>query len=98
MSGPFVIPNEYKIVSAVYDVIFKNELQKAITIEVEHCVNVTDESTARKLSFAIATIDLTTTEFSFNLVPDGIFPVNATRGSITLNENCILCVLYKGTM
>ena len=96
LSGPFNLPDGAVLVSAVYDIMIDKSLKESITIEIEHCVDVLDESIARKMSFAIAKADLT--KKSFEIYPidaGGTFPRNSAYGSIKVKESCLLCVLVN---
>ena len=57
-SGPFNFPEGYTLVSAVYNVVMPDGVQKPFKIELEHCINVSNESVASKMCFALATINL----------------------------------------
>ena len=57
-SGPVVLPEgDYTLVSALYDIKMP-VLPELVTIEIEHCVDVSDQSIAKKLCFATATFDV----------------------------------------
>ena len=94
-TGPFTFPEGYTLVSAVYDVVIPDTMPKPFTIELEHCINVSDESVASKMCFAIATINLENKEFEFTQVNCGIFNPGDSYGSISQNESCYLCILYN---
>ena len=95
LSGPFNVPDGAVLVSAVYDIMIDENFKKSITVEIEHCVDVLDESIAGKMSFAIAKADLTKKSFEICRIDGGTFPNNSTYGSIKLKESCLLCVLVK---
>lgn len=97
-SGPFEFGIAHTPVSAVYDVKIENEQQQAVTIEVEHCVDVSNQSIAKKMCFAIATFDWEKKRFIFTPVQDGVFHIGETYGSFVIQGNCLLCVLYKGSL
>lgn len=93
VSGPFHLPEGSILASAVYDVMIDKVLKKPITIKIEHCVNVFDESVARTMCFATATPDLTTKAFKLQPITGGAFINKHKFGSITVHESCLLCVL-----
>ena len=95
LSGPFNVPDGAVLVSVVYDIMIDENFKKLITVEIEHCVDVLDESTAGKMFFATAKADLTEKSFEICTIDDGIFPLSSTYGSIKLKESCLLCVLVK---
>ena len=93
-SGPFIFPEGYTLVSAVYDVVMPDGVQKPTIIELEHCINVSDESVASKMCFALAIINLEKKVFEFTQVYDGIFRPGEKFGSISQDKSCYLCILY----
>ena len=95
LSGPFNLPDGAVLVSAVYDIMIDKSLKESITVEIEHCVDVLDESIAGKMSFATAKADLTTKSFEICRIDGGTFPKSSTYGSIKLKESCLLCVLVN---
>ena len=98
LSGPFNVPDGAVLVSAVYDIMIDENFKGSVTIEIEHCVDVLDESIAGKMFFAIARADLTKKSFEICPIDGGTFPKSSTYGSIKLKENCLLCVLVKDPM
>ena len=97
-SGPFVLPQGYTLVSAVYHIEIKSEQQpQAVTVDIEHCVNVSNQSIAERMCFAIATIDLEKKCYIFNPLKDGVFYIGENYGSI-IQGNCLLCVLYQRSL
>ena len=88
-SGPFVFPDDYTLVSAVYDITMP-ELSQPATIELEHCVEESDQTTRRSdLCFAIGSVDLKNKKIIFEKV-DQVF-----NGSIQQKSSCLLCILYR---
>ena len=96
-SGPFVLPEGYTLVSAVYDITLP-ELTQPVTIELEHCVDMNDQITGSKMCFAIAKIDLEKKMFVFEKIGEGDFPRGETYASVPLSESCLLCILYSGSL
>ncbi|XP_019859962.1 PREDICTED: uncharacterized protein LOC109588224 [Amphimedon queenslandica] len=96
-SGPFVLPDGYTIVSAIYDISLPEQLSKPVTVKLEHCVDLNDEITASKMCFATAAIDLEKKVFVFDCVEKGSFPRGETYASLDINDSCLLCVLYSGS-
>ena len=99
LSGPFDMPDGAVLVSAVYDIMIDKSLKESITVEIEHCVDVLDESIARKMSFATtAKASLTKKSFEICLINGGTFPKSSTYGSIEVKKSCLLCVLVKNPL
>ena len=95
LSGPFNVPDGAVLVSAVYDIMIDENFKGSITIEIEHCVDVLDESVTGKMFFATAKADLTKKSFEICPIDRGTFPKSSTYGSIKLKESCLLCVLVN---
>ena len=85
-SGPFVFPDHYTLVSAVYDITMP-ELSQPATIELEHCVEESDQ-TRSNLCFAIGSVDLKNKKIIFEVVDQEF------NGSIQQKSSCLLCILY----
>ena len=90
ISGPFVYPEGYSLVSAVYDITMP-KLAKPATIKLEHCVNESDQ-TRSDLCFAIGSVDLKNKKIIFEKVDQEF------NGSIEQKDSCLLCILYKRTL
>ena len=95
LSGPFNVPDGAVLVSAVYDIMIDENFKESITVEIEHCVDVLDESITGEMFFATAKADLTKKSFEICPIDGGTFPKSSTYGSIELKESCLLCVLVK---
>ena len=51
VSGPFIIPKGTMLVSAVYAISISNPLLKALVIDVQHCVDITNDGQSHCLKF-----------------------------------------------
>ena len=97
-SGPVVLPEgDYTLVSALYDIKMP-VLPEPVTIEIEHCVDVSNQSIAKKSCFATATFDVSNKKFVLTPVANGSFSSGETYGSITQRKSCFLCILYTGSL
>lgn len=93
-SGPFIIPEGATLVSAVYDVSIistRTLMEPLVSIEIEHCVNVTNHDCRSRISFAIGQFDYVKKQFIFTPV-EGYIGTNT--GTIIVKENCLLCIIY----
>ena len=95
LSGPFNLPDGAVLVSAVYDIMIDENFKESITVEIEHCVDVLDESVTGEMFFATAKADLTKKSFEICPIDGGTFPLSSTYGSIKVKESCLLCVLVN---
>ncbi|XP_019853637.1 PREDICTED: uncharacterized protein LOC109582975 [Amphimedon queenslandica] len=89
-SGPFVYPNGYTLVSAVYDITMP-ELPQPATIKLEHCVDESDQ-TRPDLCFAIGSVDLKEKKITIKEVDQEF------NESIQQKSSCLLCILHKKTL
>ena len=97
-SGPIVLPEGGNtLVSAFYGIKMP-VLLEPVTIEIEHCVDVSGQLIAEKLCFATATFDVSNKRFVLTPVAIGSFLPGETYGSIAQQENCFLCTLYTGSL
>ena len=96
--GPFVLPDGYTIVSALYDIVLPENLPQPVTIKLEHCIDLNDRITASKMCFAAATVDLERKVFVFDCIEGGDFPIGETYASLKISHSCLVCVLYSGSM
>ena len=93
LSGPFNLPDGAVLVSAVYDILVHKSLKDPVTIHIQHCVDVLDESVMGKMSFAVAKADLATKAFVVQFIPGGTFTRGSDYGSITISDSCLLCIV-----
>ena len=95
LSGPFNLPDGAVLVSAVYDILIHKSLKDPVTIDIDiqHCVDVLNESVMGKMSFAIAKADLTTKAYKVQCITGGTFTSGSVYGSITVSDSCLLCVV-----
>ena len=91
-SGPFVYPEGYTLVSAVYDITMP-ELSKPATIKLEHCVDESDQ-TRSDLCFATGRVDLKEKKITIKEVDQD----QEFNGLIQQNSSCLLCILHKKTL
>lgn len=84
------------LVSAVYDVsISKGVLEEPLSVDLEHCVDVTNgQTTTKKMSFAIGKLDYAERCYTFELKEGGSF--TDTMGAISVKESCQVCIVYLG--
>ena len=82
ISGQFEIPEGTELVSVLYAVSCSETLNKPVTIEIEHCVNLENDEDCQYLSFGIARYYQSTPPYTFEMVDDGIFSPHSKFGKI----------------
>ena len=90
--GDFVIDTRYEPVSAVYAIGVSCELQKPLQIEIQYCVELTEESHCKKLIFAKAEHDGITPPYHLDPILGGSFSKGSDYGTI-LNALSFRCGL-----
>ena len=90
--GKFEFPKNTKLISGVcyISVSSSSHLSKPITIELEHCANITDEKHAEYLSFVVAKSG---PPFKFEYLPGGSFCPGSKYGTIHLKEFSLLAIV-----
>ena len=89
MEGKFVFPDNHTPVSAIYAIGTSCKLLKPIKIELQHCVDVTEENKGR-MRFAKAKHDDVNPPYEFQTCGDGVFPAGSQYGSL----ECYSFTLY----
>ena len=89
MEGKFVFPDNHTPVSAIYAIGASCTLLKPIKIELQHCVDVTEENKGR-MRFAEAKHDDVNPPYKFQTCEDGVFPAGSQYGSL----ECYSFTLY----
>ena len=90
--GKFEFPEYSTLVSGVcyISVSSSSQLIKPLTVQLEHCANITDEKQAEYLSFVVAKSG---PPFKFEYLPGGSFPPCSQYGTIHLKEFSYLAIV-----
>ena len=90
--GKFEFPENSLLVSGVchISVSSSSQLNKPITVQLEHCVNITDEKQAKYLCFVLAKSG---PPFKFEYLPGGSFCPGSQYGTIHLKEFSKLAIV-----
>ena len=94
MEGRFVFPDYHTPVSAIYAIGTSCKLLKLIKIELQHCVDVTEENKGR-LSFAKAKHDDVNPPYEFETCGDGVFPAGSQYGSLECYSFSLYTILMS---
>ena len=92
--GKFEFPENTTLISGVcyISVSSSSQLNKPITVQLEHCANITDEKQAGYLSFVVAKSG---SPFKFKYLPGGSFPPCSQYGTIHLKEFSYLAIVIS---
>ena len=97
--GKFEFPENSKLVSGVYHISVSSlfQLNRPVTVQLEHCVNITDKKQAKYLSFVVAKSG---PPFNFEYLAGGSFCPGSRYGTIHLKEfsylAIVLCTVVGG--
>ena len=82
LSGRFISPESMTLVSAVYYIRMSSELLRPVTVEIEHCVILSDEDKTSGLKFGKADMNSywASPPYTFKTLSEGIFPVGNHGG------------------
>ena len=84
--GDFVIDYGYEPVSAVYAIGVSCELQNPLQIEIQHCIELTEESHCKKVTFAKAEHDGIIPPYHLDPIPGGSFSTGSDYGTIECSQ------------
>ena len=92
--GKFEFPKGSKLISGVCYVSVSSSfvLEKAVTVELEHCAEIIDKRQSQYLSFVVAD-HKSGPPFKFELLPGGHFFPNSQIGSISINSFSIVAIV-----
>ena len=92
LSGQFQLPQDYDVISAVYEIRTTTELARPVTIEIEHCAHCNSPRDSSNLTFAIAKT-LAFPPYKFQLHPGGFFAPQNRYGSLCIQHFSLFSVL-----
>ena len=94
VGGQFNFPKDTVLVSAVYAVSVSEPLLKPLTLEMQHCVDLTrQQGLSQYLKFAIAPVSTPSLPYQFSIVEGGEFTSNSWYGAINRKDFCLVCIL-----
>ena len=88
VGGKFHFPEGTELVSAVYAVSFAKKLVKAVEMEIQHCVNLTNEEQGKYLSFVSTAKTYRHHPNKFEFVVGGVFNPGKRYASIQRMHYC----------
>ena len=98
VGGEFKFPENTVLVSAVYAVTVSKPLLKPLRLELQHCVDLTDQPGLSKyLKFAIAPVNTPSLPYQFRIIEGGEFSSYSRYGSIQRKEFSYVCIVGEET-
>ena len=91
--GEFVFPEGTKLISGIcyISISSSTELNKPVTVQLDHCADIVNETQTKYLSFVVA--DSTKPPNKFELLPGGIFNVHSHFGTISLKKLFLIAIV-----
>ena len=89
----FVFPEGTKLISGIcyISISSSTELNKPVTVQLDHCADIVNETQTKYLSFVVA--DSTKLPYKFELLPGGIFNVHSHFGTISLKKFSLVAIV-----
>ena len=88
--GKFEFPEDSKLISGVCYISSSSQFNKPVTVQLEHCANITDEEQAEYLSFVVAE---SVPPFKFEYLPGGSFCPGSQFGTINIRKFSLLAIV-----
>lgn len=84
LSGPFDLPENSELVSAVYWVYSPHTFVKPLTLEIQHCVAITTPSQCAQLTFVRTSCTQKKLPYNFKELDGGSFKPNTRYGRVSV--------------
>ena len=97
VGGNFQFPDDTELVSAVYAVAFAKKILQPVEMEIQHCVNLTNQEQKKRLSFVSTAKQAKgwVLPYKFEFVEGGEFYSGKRYGSIKRMHFCKNAVVKK---
>ena len=95
ISGQFEFPEGAELVSGVYCIYCPHKFTQPVTVELQHCADITSKKDASQLSFVIAKCSQPDLPYRFKPLDGGVFSHHSSYGSIELSHFSILAVVSQ---
>ena len=95
LSGPFQIPSNSELLSAVYWISSPCTFAKPITVRIQHCAVLSSDKQCSKLTFICITCTQKNLPYIFQQLPGGVFKPHDSYGSLSLCHFSGLAIAVK---
>ena len=95
LSGPFQIPSNSELLSAVYWIFSPTKFAKPITVRIQHCAALSSDKQCPKLTFIRAKCTQKNLPYIFQQLPGGVFKPHDSYGSLSLRHFSGLAIAVK---
>ena len=86
LSGPFQMPSNCELVSAVYWVSSPHKFMKPVTVEIQHCAALSSSEQCSQLTFVHTKCTQKELPYIFKKKVGGVFTPNSSYGSLSLSH------------
>ena len=93
--GNFIFPEGIELASAVYAVTISAPILKDLEIQMQHCLDISDQRVIKNVSFAVASSSSSTSGYEFHIIDDERFTLQNEYGSIRISTNACYCIVFK---
>ena len=90
LSGEFEFPEDCQLVSALYAISVSRKLDKPVSVEIEHCVELKNEQDCKYMRFGIAMCDQEALPYTFETLDDGTFIPQSKFGKVLRSSFSII--------
>ena len=97
ISGQFEFPEGAELVSGVYCIYCPHKFTQPVTVELQHCADITSHKAAARLRFVRAKCSQPDLPYHFDFLDGGVFTGRSSYGSIKLSHFSILGIVRRGT-
>ena len=88
LSGPFQMPFNFKLLSAVYWISSPHKFMKPITVKIQHCATLSSNEQCSKLTFVCTKCTQKEGPYMFKELVGGVFSPHSSYGSLSLSQFC----------
>ena len=86
LSGPFQMPSNCVLVSAVYWVSSPHKFRKPVTVEIQHCASLSNDKQCSQLTFVHTKCTQKKLPYIFKQRVGGVFSPHSSYGSLSLSH------------
>ena len=95
LSGPFQMPSNCELASAVYWVSSTYKFMKPITVEIQHCAALSSSKQCSQLTFVHTKCTQKKLPYIFKEKVGGVFIPHSSYGSLSLSHFSGICIVIK---
>ena len=95
LSGPFQIPSNSELLSAVYWIFSPHKFKKPITVKIQHCAALSSDQQCSKLTFVRTKCTQKELPYTFKELAGGVFEPKNSYGSLSLSDFSGLAIGVK---